>query len=242
MQRKSNLMCIVFPALLAAGLLVFSPPARAFDAGACHCFRQREYDPKARFSADDYILATSFNSLTAAYFKISKKQLVIYKMKGGIQENDLLTGLYLARTKNLELEKLLAARAREKSWKKVVSSFPALADDHRDRLIAMLRKSRSASQCGAFVADKMLADFYRLPAAKVVAARKQGLNVKEMALVFFLARTRDLPAKKLMEQVRKAGRSWSEVAFYLGFSPKAVGRGIMNFRKKRAAPPSSGKF
>jgi len=78
----------------------------------------------------------------------------------------------------------------------------------------------------------MIADFYNLSSQAVATARKRGLNEKEMALLFFLARSRGLPAKQLIDQVRKEGRSWSEVAFYLGLSPKTVGREILEGKKK----------
>ena len=47
-------------------------------ATGCHCFRQRSYDPEAKFVADDYILATSFNSLTANLFNIPKKEMALF--------------------------------------------------------------------------------------------------------------------------------------------------------------------
>jgi len=217
--------------ILLAGLLLLPGPAAAIDTAACHCFRHREYDPKAPFAADDYILATSFNSLTAACFKISKKELVLYKMKGGIRQDDLLIALYLARAKKLDLDRLLKARAREKSWPAVIAAFPALAADRQDRLVAMLRNSRPETKCGAFVADHMIADYFGLSPARVEAERRRGLNEKELALVFYLARVRKLPVEKLIEQVKQEGRSWSEVAFYLGLSPKEVGRGILEGNK-----------
>jgi len=227
--KKISLLLILL--LLPAGLLLQPSSGRAFDTAACHCFRHRDYDPKAPFAADDYLLATSFNSLSAAYFKISKKQLIIYKMKSGIPQDDLLIALYLARTQHLDLDKLLAARAREKSWVKVIKTIPALQNNDQDPLLAKLRDNRPAAECEAYVADHMIADFYGLSPAAVAAQRDRGLNEKELALLFFLSRTRKIPPEKLIEQVRKGGRSWSEVAFYLGLTPKEVGQGILAFQK-----------
>ena len=230
MNRQKNFLQIVFPVLLA-GLIFLPQPTRAANTGACHCFRHRKYDSKAPFAADDYLLTTSFNSLTAAHFKLSKKQLIYYKMKAGIQADDLLITLYLARSKNLDPDKLLAARTQTKSWTGLLSSFPTLADDHHDKLINMLRKSRSAADCGIYVADNMIAGFYGLSPTEITSVRKQGLKEKEMALLFFLAQDRGLPAKQLIRQVKEEGRSWSEVAFYLGLNPKTVGREILECKK-----------
>jgi len=228
LKRVSPLLIF---ALLLVGPLLQPIPGRAFNTEACHCFRHREYDPKAPFAADDYLLATSFNSLTSAYFRISKKQLIRYKMKGGIRQDDLLIALYLAQTKKLDLEKLLAARASKTTWKQMIATFPTLDKDHKDPLIAKLRNSRPADECETYVGDRMIADFYGLTPASVSGQRNAGLNEKELTLLFFLARTRKIPPEKLIEQVKKEGRSWSEVAFYLGLTPKEVGQQILNYRK-----------
>jgi hypothetical protein len=85
--------------LLALLLFVLAPAHTSFAASTvnCHCFQDRSYDPGDKFAADDYILATSFNSLLAKSFDISKKQVVMLKMNEGVNQDDLLVGLKLTK-------------------------------------------------------------------------------------------------------------------------------------------------
>ena len=78
----------------------------AESAVTCHCFQDRSYDPVDKFAADDYILATSFNSLLAKSFDISKKQVVMLKMDEGVGQDDLLVGLKLTKLTGGYLEQL----------------------------------------------------------------------------------------------------------------------------------------
>ena len=208
---------------------VVSLPALAFDTRACHCFRQRSFDPKQPFAADDYILTTSFNSLTAAWFGISKKQLVVYKMKGGVKADDLLLALALNKECRLDLDKLLAARQKAGSWRKAVAGLPQPRNVAADKTptLVRIREGASPALIARAVADRMLAGFYQVPAARIAALRRAGLGEKEMALVLILEKEKGIPAAKLIEQVKQQGRSWSEVAFYLGVTPKAAGRMIL---------------
>ena len=65
----------LFLVLLLLFATMGAEPASSEMVTGCHCFKQRSYDPEARFAADDYILATSFNSLTANIFNIPKRQV-----------------------------------------------------------------------------------------------------------------------------------------------------------------------
>ena len=77
------LVIVIFGLATAANL-----PAESVTS--CHCFKDRTYNPSKKFAADGYILATSFNSLLAEYFAISKRQIIQHKMQGGIDQDDLL--------------------------------------------------------------------------------------------------------------------------------------------------------
>ena len=217
---------LVITAILATGL-----PVRAGVTDACHCFRQRDYDPKQPFAADDYILTTSFNSLTAAWFGISKKELIRYKMKGGIKADDLIIALSLSREGKIDLGELLDARQRAGDWKKVVATIPKLQTQGKNRIVTRLRK-KAPSTVARILTDEMLAAFYRLPAARIETLRAAGCSEKEIALLLVLEKEKKIPAAKLLEQVRKEGRSWSEIAFCLGITPKAAGRMILNIHER----------
>ena len=57
-------------------LLFWGPVQNSFAESTinCHCFQDRSFDPGDKFAADDYILATSFNSLLAKSFDITKNR------------------------------------------------------------------------------------------------------------------------------------------------------------------------
>ena len=127
-SHRKNFVRFSIAALLM--LLSMLPAPRHGYAGtttACHCFRQRDYNPKAKFAADDYLLATCFNSLTARYFNISKRQIIMLKMKGGIHQDDLLTALQLHRNFSLDLQQLVSLRQQGYPWKDIVSKFKQLS-------------------------------------------------------------------------------------------------------------------
>ncbi len=224
-----SLVCIlVITAIIAAGL-----PARAGVTDACHCFRQRDYDPKRPFAADDYILTTSFNSLTAAWFGIPKKTLVRYKMKGGIGQVDLMIALALSRERGIDPGRALSMRQKAGDWKKAITALPGLKQGKGgdNRIVALLRQKDPAA-VARILTDEMLAAFYRLPAARIETLRAAGCSEKEIALLLVLEKEKKIPAAKLLEQVRKEGRSWSEIAFCLGITPKEAGRMILNLHDR----------
>ena len=97
---------------IAFVLLIFGAADNAFAESTinCHCFQDRSFDPGDRFAADDYLLATSFNSLLAKSFDISKKQVVMLKMDEGVSQDDLLVGLKATKLTGGYLEQLLGLR------------------------------------------------------------------------------------------------------------------------------------
>jgi hypothetical protein len=98
---------------LAFVLAIMVPASFAFAESTinCHCFQDRSYDPGDKFAADDYLLATSFNSLLARSFDISKEQVVILKMEEKVSQDDLLVGLKITRLTGGYLEQLLGLRS-----------------------------------------------------------------------------------------------------------------------------------
>jgi hypothetical protein len=72
-------------------------PVSAESAIECHCLRARTYNPADRFAADDYILATSFNSLLAKAFNISPRKIIMIKMNEGESQEELLISLKLSK-------------------------------------------------------------------------------------------------------------------------------------------------
>jgi len=94
--------------------------------------------------------------------------------------------------------------------------------------------AESAIQCHCFknrgynpadrVADEIIGEFYRIKPEEISRLRLSGLNEKAINLVFILAHAGEQQPEVLLEQYRKQGKSWSEIAHNLGFEPTAAGK------------------
>ncbi len=227
-----------FPGPLLAGLLLLTlltlPTQVQAGITACHCFRQRSYDPQAPFAADDYILTTCFNSLLATHFGISKRKLITYKMKNGIREQDLLIALALHRENGVEIEKLLAARHKAGSWKKALAILPASPNPPPNSTTTRLATMAPAA-VARMVTDEALAAFFARPLSRITALRRAQFNAKEITLLLFLEKTKGIPIANLIEQIKTEHHSWSEIAFYLGITPKTAGRLLPTLKQQPAS-------
>src|SRR6185369_16435981 len=80
---------------------------------------ERTYDASQPTLADPYFLATTQNSLFAAYFNVDKKT-VMMKKQTGITSEDLWIAYWVASRTGSNGEALLAARENKGSWKEVI--------------------------------------------------------------------------------------------------------------------------
>jgi hypothetical protein len=215
--------------------LLLGPAQNAFAESTinCHCFQSRSYDPNDKFSADDYILATSFNSLLAKSFDISKKQVVMLKMDEGVSQDDLLVGLKITQLSGGYLEQLLGLRRVGYTWLQIISGMEQQEIIDNDKLVKGIRSGMPVYEAGARVADEMIEGFYKVPAEEVKRFRAYGLGEKEMALVFILAHFKNQKPEIFVGQYKKQGSSWSQIAFNLGIEPAAAGKLIMAYPAKQ---------
>ncbi len=220
--------------LLAAFFLITATmaplPANAGTTTACHCFRQRSYDPEAKFAADDYLLATCFNSLTARSFNISKRQIIMLKMKGGFHQDDLLIALRLSRDFSLDLQELVSLRQQGYPWKDIVSKFKQLSGVSGNTLLDGIRTGKPTTELGQEVADAMVADFYGISKGKVKKLRDIGFDAKKTTLLFLLVHTARVKPDEIVNRVRHKGESWSEIAHDFDISPAMAGKLIENYQ------------
>ncbi len=224
-ENTSKFFVVLLPLLLLTSMTT-RPVAAGMTAG-CHCFKQMSYDPQARFVADDYILATSFNSLTANLFDISKKQIIMLKMRGGVHQNDLLIALKLDHDFNIDHQQSLNLRQKDYSWQQIISH--SKIEDNT--LLTMIKSGSSINDLGQTVADSMIADFYDVPEKEIKKLKIIGFNEKEMALFFLLVRYKRAKPEVLIKQVKDEGQSWSEVAHKLEITPAMAGQLITNYGK-----------
>lgn len=216
-------------------LFFFAPTSGSFAESAinCHCFRDRTYNPDDTFAADDYILATSFNSLLAKSFGIPKRQIIMLKMKEGVGQDDLLIGLKTAKVTKINLRQLLRLRREEYSWPKIISDLDRSGKHQNDQLLAVIKSGIPVEEAGTKVADELLADFFKIPLESIEEFRLSGLNEKEMALLLILAHACDQKPETLIARHSKEGKSWSEIADSLGVQPAAAGNLILHYPAKQ---------
>ena len=190
----------------------------------CHCFRNRVFTPADRYAADDYLLTTVFNSLTAQYFSISKRQIVMMKMKGGVSNDELLIGLYVSQCTGTDVNDLLAQK-RKKTWQQVLSSAK-LQVQARDncKQIKPLKNGLPETKTAENIIQKMLQDHFTIPSQTFQSLREQGLVSKEIALVLTLASHLDVKPDVIYTQYKQKKFSWSEIAYNFGLEPAEVGK------------------
>ena len=221
--------------LLSLLLISLAPAANLFAESTinCHCFQDRSYDPADKFAADDYILATSFNSLLAKSFDISKKQVVMLKMDEGVSQDDLLVGLKITKLSGGYLEQLLGLRRVGYTWPQIISGMEQQEIINNDKLAKAIKSGMPVYEAGGRVADEMIAGFYKIPAEEIKRFRAYGLDEKEMVLVFILAHFKNQKPEIFVGQYKKQGSSWSQIAFNLGIEPAAAGKLIMAYPAKQ---------
>jgi hypothetical protein len=231
-----NLLKSIFSLLSLILVFLFWGPAQNSFAEStinCHCFQDRSYNPADKFAADDYILATSFNSLLAKSFDISKKQVVMLKMEEKVNQDDLLVGLKITKLTGGYLEQLLGLRSAGYEWSQIIKGMEQQDTINKDKLAKGIRSGLPDKEAGIRVADEMITGFYKVTAEEVKRFRVYGLSEKEMALVFILAHFKDKKPEIFVEQYKKQGSSWSQIAFNLGIEPAAAGKLILAYPAKQ---------
>ena len=215
---------IIFSVLL---LLLFPPKIFAETTNGCHCFKERAYKPQDRFAADDYILATSFNSLIANKYSIAKRQIVFFKMKGGVSHMDLIVALRVAKASGSDLKMILDMKKNGQTWQNILENSTMANGIKNDNLLYKLKAGRPLNEVGGKIADSLIVDFYKADGEVVKQMRSSGLNEKEMALVFIVANKSGASPMALAELYSKQGKSWSEIANDFGIGPTQAGKLIL---------------
>ena len=213
---------------LSCLLILFSlQPAAAEQTDSCHCFRERSYDPAHKFAADDYLLTTSFNSLIAATLGVSKRQIVMMKMKGGVDPDDLLVALYIADRTEASMELLLSIRDNGGSWQSILTSPALQGKNSIDPVIAKISAGAAGDSITSLVTDAMINTYYHAMPEKIKKLRRQNFSNKELGLLFALNKQTDTPMKEIIAMSRQQGMSWSEIAHHFNLTPAGVGKTIL---------------
>jgi len=201
--------------------------AFAESAIQCHCFTERSYNSADKFASDDYILATSFNSLLARSFDMPKRQIVMIKMNEGVAQGDLLIGLKVSKVTGIDIRKFLRLRKENNTWAQIISDLQQQEKIKKDPLLEAIKSGMPVEEAGGRIADETIGEFYQIKPEEINKVRMSGLNEKEMNLIFILAHARSQKPEVLVGEYKKQGRSWSEIAHNLGVEPINAGKLII---------------
>ena len=198
---------------------------------SCHCFKDRVYNPDKKFAADKYLLTTSFNSFIAVNFKLSKSQIVMMKMKGGIDPDTLLIALYVAKEGGVDLDTILAVREQGGSWEPVLSSSSVQGTDRTRKVFAAIAATKGDDAAAAeIVTDQLLRNYFGMADEAILSLHKEGATGRESVLVNIIARhsSRDSSPTEIITMHSRQNKSWGEIAAYYGFTPKETGNLLKN--------------
>ena len=229
-QQRHLLTVITLLIILTSGFQAY-----AESTINCHCFQDRSFDPGDKFASDDYILATSFNSLLARSFDISKEQVVRLKMEEKVDQDDLLVGLKLTKLTGGYLDQLLGLRGAGYTWTQIITGMEQQAPINSDKLAQDMRSGLPVGTAGDRVADEMISEFYAIPAEDIQRYRAYGLSEKEIGLILVLSYYKDEKAETFVDQYKNQGRSWSEIAFNLGLEPSAAGKLVLAYPARQVS-------
>ncbi|HHO48217.1 MAG TPA: hypothetical protein ENN06_07165, partial [Desulfobacteraceae bacterium] len=200
--------------LLGLALLFPGPAASVNMTAACHCFRDRTFNPADPFSSDAYLLTTVFNSLLAEHFDIAKRQIILMKMQGGTSNSDLLIALHTAAQTGSDVDRLLALK-KNRTWRDVLGEQP-VSPDAADGLLHQIRSGMPDEQAADLVMEKMISERFVRQPGEIEALKEEGLEFREIVLLLTLADHSGTDPASILAQHRQNGLSWSAIAHNFG--------------------------
>lgn len=195
-------------------------------AAGCHCFKDRSYDPARKFAADDYILATSFNSMLASFFNISKRQIIMFRMQGGVDGQDLTTSLYLGKLLDMDFQKILSLRSNGQSWFRITAE--ASVKDTTEPVLTVISRNGSSQDVASAVAAILISRYFSIPIEGIEIYRQRDLSDKEIVLILGLSMRSGETADALADLYAEKGKSWGEIANSFGIAAGDIGTLIVS--------------
>ncbi len=207
-------------AVLGFWLLLF--PAVAFAAGtACHCFRDREYDPADPGKSDEYLLATAANSLLSAAYAVPKREIVQARMSGTSGE-DLWISTYAAHRQGEPAGVLMTARAAAASWREVFQSRGGQLESLGPRFVGALAAGAGDAALARLAAAETLAGRLGTPWAELEEVTGRGATLQETVLAALIGRWSSRPAAEVYADVKAGKSGWSRLLAAQGRVPKQM--------------------
>jgi hypothetical protein len=187
----------------------------AAEASACHCYRDRTFDPERPGAADSYILATTRSSLLSAVFGRSKRELIEAVMTGTSSEDLWIADWSAART-GRSSRSLLDAKRATQSWKAVLAPAAGLGQSFKEAVA----NGASDADLAALAVDDVLVTRLRTSASTVAELRRAGASTSDLILSVVLAEQLRTHAATIFEPVRSRKGTWGIVLQALGLTPK----------------------
>lgn len=210
-----------FPFLLAlATSAVFVSPSQAASTVTCHCFRDRSYDPGRKFAADDYIRATSFNTLLAVHYGIAKRSIVMAKMNG-TSEADLVLSLDLSARTGRPRAEWVERRKQEGAWLPVYRTVAA------DSTLQLTNDPELAAK----ISRNAVAEYFGVAPSRLGRLLDAGLDLRGAVLALTLADVTGRRAGAFAYDIVHRKQSWGEIFHRQGLTPEEVGP-LIERRKK----------
>ncbi len=155
--------------LLAIPLFfIFCFPTMAMNpVKNCHCFKERTYNPQNKFSSDNYILTTTTNSFISVWFKFNKKNIVMMKMKGGVNSDDLLIGLYVASLTGEKIDGLIQLHQQGKTWKTILTNEQLPVAVVKDPILSSLANGVADQEGANRITNSLLSRFFSVSPDKI---------------------------------------------------------------------------
>jgi len=151
------------------------------------------------------------------------------KMNEGVTQSDLLVGLKVSKVTGIDIRKFLRLHKENNTWTKIISDLQQQEKIKKDPLLEAIKSGIPVEEASVRIADEIIGEFYQIKPEEIKKLRMSGLNEKEMNLIFILAHAREQNPEVLVEQYKKQGRSWSEIAHNLGVEPDATGKLIIAY-------------
>ncbi|NIQ96738.1 MAG: hypothetical protein GWN87_23020 [Desulfuromonadales bacterium] len=203
MQKISTVVLVALIALTALPGIV-----QAMPAISCHCFQNREFDPRRPAAADDYLLTTTFNSFQALALGIDKKSIVRAKMSGQ-KSADIWLRFWLASKSDRSVAEIERQHRTAGSWL-AVSKQLGIQDSNA---LAPSQSINNDRQLAEAVAQTQMIRLFAIDPEILSELSGRGASLKEMVLSLFLSTlSAKSTAGEIFDSAHEQGMSWGLVA------------------------------
>jgi hypothetical protein len=203
------------PILVALALAAAPAVARAAPTAACHCFRDRSFEPERPAAADPYILATTRSSLLSAALGPAKASLVQAVM-GGTPADDLWVAHWAGARTGRGGGALLSAKEAKGSWRAALAGAKDLGASFERALASAAPDAALA----ALAVDDVLVSRVGVSADELALLRAAGARTEEVVLAAVLAARTETLAMPILARVRSGAGTWGSVLRDAGLTPR----------------------